>query len=101
MVQDDRHEWSKRGGRLKDRRPIHRVPTHEVPFVLIQPRWLHEDPILDADLPDVVEHPGEFDLFDLVLGEIHLTRDRPSYARYPIRMPTCESVLRIDRLRER
>src|SRR6185503_20726648 len=58
VVQNDRHERPQRGGRLADRRSVHRVPAHEIAFILIQARRLHEDPILDTDLPDVMEHSG-------------------------------------------
>src|SRR2546430_14767494 len=67
----------------------------------IEPRWLHKNLILDTDLPDVVEHPSQFDFFDVPLRQTHLSSDRACDTGYAVSVAASKPVLRIDRLRER
>src|SRR2546423_6773159 len=77
------------------------MPPHELLFVGIESHRLHEDAILDADLPDVVEKAGELDALDLPLADAHLSSDRAGDPGDAIRVATGEPVLRVDGLRQR
>src|SRR5258708_34834012 len=77
------------------------MPSHELLLISIEAQRLHEDAVLNADLANVMEHPGEFDSLDLGFIKTHLTRHGACDAGDTIRVATGEAVFRVDCLRER
>jgi hypothetical protein len=101
MGKDDRHERTKRRRRLEDRRPVDRMPPHELLLIRVQSCGFHEDAVLDSDLADVVQEAGQLDLFDFSLRDAELAGDGTRDSRNAVGVATRESVLRVDRLRQR
>src|SRR5216684_4614480 len=77
------------------------MATHELGFVVLESSGLHEDTILNTNLPDVMQHARKLDPLDVSFREPHLARNRSCNPRNAIRMTTCESILRVNRLRQR
>ena len=76
------------------------MTPHELLLIGVKTSRFHQDPVLDADLADVVEEAGELDLLDLPLGDPELPRDRARDARHAIGVAAGEPVFRVDRLRQ-
>src|SRR5437773_11180574 len=76
------------------------MSAHQLLFVGVETLWLHQDPILDADLAYVVEHARELYLLDQTFGETDLSCDRARNPRNPIRVAARKPVLRVNGLRE-
>src|SRR6266511_4529951 len=97
----ERDQRPQSGRWLEDRRPVDRMELHHLRLFRLETARLEKYPILDTDLPDVMEQPGELDLLDVALRQSHLAGDRSGDPGHAVRMTASEAVFRIDRLRER
>src|SRR5437879_4441756 len=77
------------------------MTLHQLLFIGVEPRRLHQDSILDSDLSDVVKQSRELYLLNLPFRKGHVSCDGASDPRHPIRVTAGEAVLGIDCLAER
>src|SRR5439155_8710609 len=85
---------------LQDRCAVDRMPLHELLFVRIEPRRLHENLILDANLSDVVQETRKLHLLNSLLLQAHLAGNGARDSRDSIRMSSGEAVLCVNCLRQ-
>ena len=82
------------------RSPISGMAPHDLPLVVVERPGLREDPVRDADLPDVVEEGAVGDGVELLGREPDAQRDPGRMGGEPLAVVLRRRVLGLDRVGE-